>query len=628
MDQTQIEANITLEQALRRSALLAAAAEVSRDITQILNIDELLPKTVDIICDAYEFYYSGVFLIEETGEFAVLRAGRGKPGQIMIENNHKLAVGGNSMIGACTALNEARISLDVDTEKVWYPNPVLPETRSEMALPLTIGSKVIGAVTVQSIEPAAFSDEDVSSLQAMANQLAIAIENARQRRQLEETHAELVRAKTYEAIATATGDAIHWIGNKAEPIGDSAERIRQDLQLLICTIAQILRQSQVSAGGRPKIAVDDHADPTSSEQGHGINADVPGYPLIELILKEAAAIERSDPDILTDAGLMKDLPLNKLEKRLSLNSMLDDLDIIQDAARLIMKVKEDLIGPAREQAPRPTMLDDVIKDTISGLEIPPGVITVKSEDSLPLVMADPLQLSRVFVNLLTNAYEALEQQAQPQISLTLYQSPNGEFVQTVVSDNGDGIPKQDLDKIWISFHTTKGIRGHAGLGLPACRLILEQIGGNISVDSSPGRGTDFTVNIPVVKVNEAKKLGQPGRGKILIIDDDDHWRRFAVSALEGAGYRVTKAKKDYTVDNYAPFDLILIDDNLTAGDSFKVLKGIKANGAIAKTIVVSANPRVERTKERILLGVNDLLPKPYTQISLLENVKTVLSSMP
>src|SRR5687768_12871709 len=119
MNQAQIEANITLEKALRRANLLAAAAQASQNMTRILDIDELLPKTVDIICEAYGFYYAGVFLIDSAGEFAVLKAGRGEPGRIMIENNHKLAVGGNSMIGACTSLNEARISLDVDTEKVW-----------------------------------------------------------------------------------------------------------------------------------------------------------------------------------------------------------------------------------------------------------------------------------------------------------------------------------------------------------------------------------------------------------------------------------------------------------------------------------------------------------------------------
>ena len=611
MDQAQIEANITLEQALRRSNLLVAAAEVSQNITQIMDMDRLLPKTVDIICEAYDFYYSGVFLIDEAEEFAVLRAGRGEPGRIMIENNHKLAVGGNSMIGACTALNEARISLDVDTERVWYPNPVLPDTRSEMALPLAIGSSVIGAVTVQSVEPAAFSDEDISSLQAMANQLAIAIENARQRRELDEAHAELVRAKTYEAIATATGDAIHWIGNKAEPIGESAERVRQDLQLLICIVAQILPQ------GQPAIARDEplrEADPLSQ-------------PVMELIQKEASAIQRSDPIIVAEAEQIMALPLSRLEKRLSLNSMLDDLDIIEDAARLIMKVKEELIGPAREQAPRPTMLDDVLKDTINSLAISPGIITEKHEENLPLVLADPLQVSRVFANLLTNAIEAMVQQPQPQIGLDLRRSPSDEFVQVTISDNGSGIAEPDLDRIWITFHTTKGMKGHPGLGLPACRLILQQIGGNISVASTPGQGAIFTVNIPVDTSTAAKSKGPAGKGRILIIDDDDSWRRFAVTTLETAGYKVACADEDIRVDNYAPCDLIVIDDNLAYRDSLTLLREIKKGGAISKTVAVSSNPRVERTKERMLLGIQNFLPKPYIRVSLLNEIRTALRAV-
>ena len=77
MDSTQMANDVMLEQAVRRANLLAAAAEVSQNITRILDIDELLPKTVDIICDAYNFYYAGVFLVDEAGEFAVLRAGRG-----------------------------------------------------------------------------------------------------------------------------------------------------------------------------------------------------------------------------------------------------------------------------------------------------------------------------------------------------------------------------------------------------------------------------------------------------------------------------------------------------------------------------------------------------------------------
>jgi signal transduction histidine kinase len=600
MNATQSEANVTLEQALRRANLLAAAAEVSQNITRILDIDDLLPKTVDIICEAYDFYYAGVFLIDETGEFAVLRAGRGEPGRIMMENNHKLAVGGNSMIGACTALNEARISLDVDTERVWYPNPVLPKTRSEMALPLAIGDRVIGAVTVQSVEAAAFSDEDVSSLQAMANQLAIAIDNARQRRELEETHQELLRAQTFKAIATATGDAIHWIGNKAEPIGNSIERIRQDVQALVYGAADLLAQAVPEVKDRP---------------------------LAQQLVKDAAVIEQEEPGIVETVRKLSDLSPDKLQRRLSLASVLEDLQIVDNAANLIMRVKEDLIGPAREQAPRPTMVEDVLKDAITDLDIPEAVMNLEIAEDLPLVVADPAQLNRVFVNVLKNAQEAMADQTDPAIHLSIRPDENREFVQVNVTDRGPGIPAEELDKIWITFHTTKSVKGHAGLGLPACRLILEHIGGHISVASRPGQGTTFVISIPVYDNEELQAKIEPGRGHILLIDDDDNWRRFAAATLANTGYKITTSGDGYKANLGDHFDLILVDDILAHGDSLEIIHQIKETGVISKTIVVSSNPRVERTKERKLVGIQNLLPKPYTPVSLVNEIKGALSSI-
>lgn len=603
MEPAPTEANLELKKALRRANLLAAAAETSQNLTRILDIDQLLPKTVDIICDAYNFYYAGVFLIDEAGEFAVLRAGRGEPGRIMIENNHKLAVGGNSMIGAATALNEARISLDVDTEKVWYPNPVLPETRSEMALPLATGSRVIGAVTVQSTEEAAFTDEDVSSLQAMANQLAIAIQNARQQRELEETHAELLRAKTFEAIATATGDAIHWIGNKAEPVPGSVKRIRHDLQLLVAAMAELLKHPPAAG-------------------------DLARQPLAQLILSEAAALQEQQPDITAEVGQLNRLAPQKLPQRLSVTSMLEDLQIIDDAAALIMRVKEDLIGPAREQAPRPVMVDDVLQDTISSLDLPAGLVSLEATGDLTLAIADPVQLHRVFGNLLKNAHEAMAGQPQPWVRVSLRPDKAGEMILVDISDNGAGIAEADLDKIWITFHTTKGIRRHPGLGLPACRLILEQLGGHISVTSRPGQGSTFTVSLPVYKGKETGTRDEPGQGSLLLIDDDDSWRRFAGRVLGGAGYTVTTAgAADVAAQNLAEYNLIVVDDIPANGDPVAVLQALKEAGAIAKTLLVSSNPRVERTKDRKLMGVHDLQPKPYTGAGLLGQVKTALSAI-
>ncbi|MGQ9710549.1 MAG: GAF domain-containing protein [Anaerolineae bacterium] len=168
-----------LEETSRRASQLATAAEVSAAASSILSLEELLPQAVELIRQRFDLYYVGVFLLDETGRWAVLRAGTGEAGRQMLEMGHKLEVGGKSMIGWCTANARARIALDVGAEAIRFDNPLLPETRSEMALPLISRGRVIGAMTIQSSKPAAFTDEDITALQTMADQLATAIENAR-----------------------------------------------------------------------------------------------------------------------------------------------------------------------------------------------------------------------------------------------------------------------------------------------------------------------------------------------------------------------------------------------------------------------------------------------------------------
>jgi GAF domain-containing protein/HAMP domain-containing protein len=162
-----------------RAVQLATAAEVSRAATSVLNPDELMRQTVDLIRDRFGFYYVGLFLLDGSRRWAVLRAGTGEAGRQMLEAVHRLQVGGESMVGWCTTNLQARIALDVGDEAVRFDNPLLPETRSEMALPLISRGQVIGALNVQSTEVAAFSDEDIAVLQTMADHLAVTIDNAR-----------------------------------------------------------------------------------------------------------------------------------------------------------------------------------------------------------------------------------------------------------------------------------------------------------------------------------------------------------------------------------------------------------------------------------------------------------------
>ena len=162
----------------KRTIQLQTAADVARAATSILDINELLPNVVELIRRHFDYYYVGIFLVDEPKEWAVLRAATGETGRKMIEMGHRLKAEDSSMIGWCVTHQKARIALDVGEDAVRFVNPILPLTRSEMALPLVTHGNIIGAMTIQSEKPAAFSKVDITALQAMADLVANAIENA------------------------------------------------------------------------------------------------------------------------------------------------------------------------------------------------------------------------------------------------------------------------------------------------------------------------------------------------------------------------------------------------------------------------------------------------------------------
>jgi len=163
-----------------RARYLEATNEVARDAASVLDLHELLARVVTMINERFGFYHAGIFLLNPSGEWAVLQAASSEGGQRMLARGHQLRVGEEGIVGYATGRGEPRIALDVGADAVFFDNPDLPETRSEMALPLqTRGGETIGALDVQSREPEAFSEEDVVVLQTLADQVAMAISNAR-----------------------------------------------------------------------------------------------------------------------------------------------------------------------------------------------------------------------------------------------------------------------------------------------------------------------------------------------------------------------------------------------------------------------------------------------------------------
>ncbi|MGD1993887.1 MAG: GAF domain-containing protein [Anaerolineae bacterium] len=169
-----------------RTAQLEAASQVAQAAAAIRDVDRLLDATVHLISDRFGFYHAGIFLLDEAGQFAVLRAASSQGGQRMLSRGHRLKVGEVGIVGYAAGVGEARIALDVGADAVYFNNPDLPETRSEMAVPMKVRDEVIGVLDVQAKESGTFSEDDIAMLQTLANQVALAIENARLLEEAEE----------------------------------------------------------------------------------------------------------------------------------------------------------------------------------------------------------------------------------------------------------------------------------------------------------------------------------------------------------------------------------------------------------------------------------------------------------
>ena len=162
-----------------RASQMEAVASVARSITAVQELEELLPSICQVVSEQFGFYHTGIFLLDERSEYAVLQVANSKGGQEMLKRGHRLRVGATGIVGTVAGQGKSRVVLDVGADSAYFNNPDLPDTRSEIALPLKVGSQLVGVLDVQSKEINAFHEEDVAVLEILANQVSIAIGNAR-----------------------------------------------------------------------------------------------------------------------------------------------------------------------------------------------------------------------------------------------------------------------------------------------------------------------------------------------------------------------------------------------------------------------------------------------------------------
>jgi GAF domain-containing protein len=239
---TALEQARLMEEINRRVAQLQTAAEIARSASALMDLDDLLSGSVTLIQDRFNFYHVSIFLLDDLAEFAILRQASGYEGIELMQQGHKLEVGSKSIIGLVTSRGNAYVANQTDIDPYYWPNPILTETQSQLGIPLKIGENVLGAIDVQHDQPDAFGEDDISVLQILADQVAVAVQNVRL---FEQT---LSRAEREKSVVEIT----------------SRIRERRDVESMLQTALRELQDALGARAGRIRM-VRDHENSDNPE---------------------------------------------------------------------------------------------------------------------------------------------------------------------------------------------------------------------------------------------------------------------------------------------------------------------------------------------------------------------------
>ena len=323
----------------RRVSQIQAVAEVGKSVAAQRELEELLNRTTHLISNRFGFYHVGIFLLDPHGEYAILRAANSSGGKKMMEREHKLKVGAEGIVGTVAGSDHARIALDVGNDAAYFNNPDLPQTRSEMALPLIAGGEVLGVLDVQSIEANAFTDDDVPTLQILADQLATAVQNARM---LRETQEALFIARK------ATGEISHHSWQSLLKNIDTTGYISLAQGEIISASKELKIDSQqaLNIGGH-----------VVSEDQYTLNVPVITRGLIigMLRLSKPSHVEPWTPDEIADVESLSD----------QISNALDSARLYHEAQQ--RAVREQTISEITANISAATEVKDIIRNTVAQL---------------------------------------------------------------------------------------------------------------------------------------------------------------------------------------------------------------------------------------------------------------------
>ncbi|MBN1993103.1 MAG: GAF domain-containing protein [Anaerolineae bacterium] len=412
---------------------------ISQQLTGILQLNDLLRQIVTLTKETFNYYHVHIYLLNEGQDALVLAEGYGRAGEAMKRQGHHIPLAAStSLVARAVREGQIVISENVQEDPTWLSNPLLPQTLSEMAVPIVKEKRVVGVLDVQSDKLSGLSEEDANLLRSLANQIAVALTNA----QLYQIEHELRQAEAERAQELA--------------------KLNADLK---AAQAELLRQERLATLGKLTATV-----------SHEIRNP------LATIRASAFALDRKT----RDKGLGVEQALDRIERNITRcdNIIIELLDYTRIGELDLQQV----------------CFDDWLNQFLDEQEFPAGITLVRELNAGTKIWLDPQRFRRVIINLFDNACQAMleytkQKNNKTPLILGIQAAVVGQRLKISISDSGPGIAPEIIPHIFEPLYSTKGFG--VGLGLPVVKEIMKQHHGEIEIISHVGQGTQIILWLPL-----------------------------------------------------------------------------------------------------------------------------------